>query len=95
MLNLDLEIRNRNEECLQEFLAVTLGHVKSLHAALTGLMTDVAALRRTMLEQPEDVAQYQANLRIALETAKPLVDEAMDSYDEMIKVLSTSGRWEN
>jgi hypothetical protein len=95
MLNLGAEIRERDDECLQEFLAMTLGHVKSLHAALTGLMTDMAALRKTILEEPEDLAQYQANLRVAVETAKPLVDEAMRSYDEMIQVLSSSERWAN
>ena len=95
MLNLDAEIRERDDECLQEFLAMTLGHVKSLHAALTGLMTDMAALRKTILEEPEDLAQYQANLQVAVETAKPLVDEAMRSYDEMIQVLSSSERWAN
>ena len=95
MLNLDAEIRERDDECLQEFLAMTLGHVKSLHAALTGLMTDMAALRKTVLEEPEDLAQYQANLQVAVETAKPLVDEAMRSYDEMIQVLSSSERWAN
>ena len=89
------EFNDREGECLQEFLAVTLGHVKTLHAALTGLMTDMAALRRTILEEPEDLAQYQANLRIAVETAKPLVDEAMRSYDEMIQVLSSPERWAN
>lgn len=96
LVNLDSpDLNEPDGECLQEFLAVTLGHVKTLHAALTGLMTDMAALRRTMLEEPEDLAQYQANLRIAVETARPLVDEAMRSYDEMIKVLTSSERWAN
>jgi hypothetical protein len=95
MFNLDRDVQGQGNECLQEFLAVTLGHVKSLHAALTGLMTDMAALRRTMLDEPEDLEQYKANLRTAVETAKPLVDEAMHSYDEMIQVLSSSERWEN
>jgi hypothetical protein len=95
MINLDMEIHARDGECLQEFLAVTSGHVKSLHAAPTGLMTDMAALRKTILDDPEDLAQYRAHLRAAVETAKPLVDEAMRSYDEMIHVLSSSELWAN
>jgi hypothetical protein len=95
MLNLDLDLRKQNDEHLQEFIALTLGHVKSLHAALTGLMTDVAALRRTMLSEPEDKAQYQENLRVALETARPLVEEAMQSYDDMIQSVSDGKTWEN
>jgi hypothetical protein len=95
MLNLDVELRKQNDEYLQEFIALTLGHVKSLHAALTGLMTDVAALRRTMLAEPEDKDLYQENLRVALETAKPLVDEAMQSYDDMIQSVANGKSWEN
>lgn len=95
MLNLDMDLRKQNDEHLQEFIALTLGHVKSLHAALTGLMTDVAALRRTMLAEPEDKAQYQENLRMALETARPLVEEAMQSYDDMIQSVSDGKTWEN
>jgi hypothetical protein len=36
-------------------------------------------------------------LQIAIDTAKPMIDEAMHSYDEMIQVLSTSTseRWQN
>jgi len=95
MLNLDPEISTKDEECLQDFLALTLGHVKSLHAAISGVMADMAALRKTILEGPEDIAHYQVNLRIAMDTAKPLVDEAMRSYDEMIQVLSSPERWQN
>jgi hypothetical protein len=95
MLNLDVDLGKRNDEHLQEFIALTLGHVKSLHAALTGLMTDVAALRRTMLAEPEDKEQYQENLRVALETARPLVEEAMQSYDDMIQSVSDGKSWEN
>jgi hypothetical protein len=98
MINLDLEVRQQSDEqFLQEYLAITLGHVKSLHAAVTAMMTDLAALRRTVLAEPENIGEYQTNLQIAVDTAKPMIDEAMHSYDEMIQVLSTSTsvRWQN
>jgi hypothetical protein len=33
--------------------------------------------------------------RLAIETAKPLVDEAMQSYDEMIRQIQESEGWRN
>ena len=96
MFDLDLDFQNDDEaQSLQEFLVSTLGHVRSLHATLTALLTDVAALRRTMLGEPEDLERYETNLKLAMATAKPLVDEAMRSYDEMIQALSVTGRWKN
>jgi hypothetical protein len=34
-------------------------------------------------------------LRAAIETAKPLVDEAMQSYDEMIQQIQSLEEWRN
>lgn len=35
------------------------------------------------------------NLRSAIETAKPIVDEAMQSYGEMIRQIQESEGWRN
>lgn len=80
---------------LQEFLITTIKHVRTLHATLSALMTDVAAIRRTLLEQPANVAQYKSNLLEAIETAKPLVDEALESYDDMIRQIQSYEEWRN
>jgi broad specificity phosphatase PhoE len=80
---------------LQEFLITTLQHVRTLHATLSAVMTDVAAIRRTLLEEPEDLFQYKSNLLAAIETAKPLVDEALQSYDEMIRQIQDLKEWQN
>jgi uncharacterized protein involved in exopolysaccharide biosynthesis len=85
----------QDNQSLQATLAVTLGHIKSLHATLTALMTEVAAVRRTVLEAPEAMAEYRKNLQSALETAKPLVDEAMSCYDDMIDQVAGYSEWEN
>jgi len=47
------------------------------------------------LRNPEDVVHYRDNLPTAIETAKPLVDEARQSYDEMIRQIQESGEWQN
>ncbi len=80
---------------LQDFLVSTVRHVKTLHATLSAVMTDVAAIRRTLLEEPEDVSQYKSNLLEAIKTAKPLVDEALQSYDEMIRQIQGLKEWRN
>jgi broad specificity phosphatase PhoE len=93
MLNTASQIQE--VQSLQNFLLFTVRHVKSLHATLTAVMTDVAALRRTLLEEPGNVVDYKSNLRAAIETAKPLVDEAMLSYDEMIRQIQSLEEWRN
>ena len=69
--------------------------LESLHATLSALMADVAAIRGTFLRNPGDVVHYRDNLPTAIETAEPLVDEARQSYDEMIRQIQESGEWQN
>lgn len=78
---------------LEETLAMTIGHLKCLHSTLSILMMEVAAIRRTVLGGPEEIALYRDNLKAAQEIAKPIVDEAMESFDEMIRKMG--GGWEN
>jgi hypothetical protein len=93
MLNPALEVpRVQN---VNELLLSTVKQVRALHAALSALMTDVAAIRRTLLHGRGDLVHYRDNLRSAIETAKPLVDEAMQSYDEMIRQIEDSEKWRN
>lgn len=92
---LDSALRAQEIPNLQEFLISTLQHVRTLHATLGAVMTDVAAIRRTLLEAPEDVLQYKSNLLEAIETARPLVDEALQSYDEMIRQIQGFKEWRN
>jgi len=93
MLNPALEVPQVQN--VNELLLSTVKQVRALHAALSALMTDVAAIRRTLLHGPRELAHYRDNLRSAIETAKPLVDEAMQSYDEMIRQIEDSERWRN
>lgn len=93
MLNAPLQ--TEDVQNLQNFLLSTVRHVKSLYATLTAVMTDVAAIRRTLLEEPGNIVDYKSNLRAAIETARPLVDEAMQSYDEMIRQIQSLEEWRN
>jgi hypothetical protein len=93
MLDPVLEIRDVQN--VHELLLSTVRQVRALHATLSALMTDVAAIRRTLLQGPGDCINYKNNLRSAIETAKPIVDEAMQSYDEMIRQIEESEPWRN
>ncbi len=92
---LDSALQVQDVQNLQDFLLFTVRHVKTLHATLSALMTDVAAIRRTLLEEPEDIDQYKSNLLSAIETARPLVNEAMHSYDQMIRQIRDLEEWRN
>jgi hypothetical protein len=93
MLNPALEVREAQN--VHELLLSTVKQVRALHATLSALMTDVAAIRRTLLESRGDMVHYKDHLRSAIETAKPIVDEAMHSYDEMIRRIQESEGWRN
>jgi len=73
-----------------------LGYVKSLHTSLGEVMADVAAIRDTVFNDPSEIAAYRNNnLKTVLGRAKPLVDEAMRSCDDMLEEFVSSQRWEN
>jgi hypothetical protein len=76
-------------------LLSTVKQVRALHATLSASTTDVAAIRRTLLQDRGNMTHYKDNLRSAIETAKPIVDEAMQSYDEMIQQIQESQGWRN
>jgi hypothetical protein len=93
MLNPALEVREFQD--LHQLLLLTVRQVRTLHATLSALMADVAAVRRTVLQDEEDVLEYKNNLLSTLETARPLVDEAMQCYDEMIEQIGDSEKFRN
>ena len=82
-------------QSVHELLVSTVKQVRALHATLSALMTDVAAIRRTFLHGRADMVRYKDNLQIAIETARPLVDEAMQSYDDTIRQIQESEGWRN
>jgi hypothetical protein len=76
-------------------LEALLGCMKSLHATVGAVMADLAALRNTVLEDPGDLTGCRANLQLAVSAAKPLVNEASNSYDELLQELIASQQYTN
>jgi uncharacterized membrane-anchored protein YhcB (DUF1043 family) len=72
-----------------------LSCVKSLHVTLSAVMADVAAIRKTMFEDSEKIDAYRNHLKQTIATTKPLVDEAMLSYDFLMQEISDSQQWTN
>lgn len=93
MSNLALE----GEHCknLRPHLKAILNCVKSLHATLSAVMADVAAIRTTVFDEPENVDIYRSHLKQAIATSRPLVEEAMLSYDVLMQEIADSQHWEN
>ena len=93
MPNSRLEVQHRSD--LRPHLEEILSCVKSLHVTLSAVMVEVAAIRRTMFDNSDDTEIYRGHLKQAIETAKPLVDEAMLHYDFLIQAISDSQQWAN
>jgi len=72
-----------------------LSCVKSLHVTLSAVMADVAAIRKTMFEDPENIDTYRNQLKQTIATTKPLVDEAMLSYDFLMQEILDTEQWSN
>lgn len=66
-------------------LLVLRESMKALHVMVVSVMADITAVRRTLLVNPEQVEEYEAQLKAANETAKPLLDEAMRMYDRKLE----------
>jgi hypothetical protein len=72
-----------------------LVYVKSLHTTLGEVMADVAAIRNTVFDDPAEIAVYRSNLKAALDSAKPMMDEAIRSYDDLLEEFAASQQWKN
>ena len=93
MSKLRMEAEERME--LLAYLEALLGCVKSLHASVGAVMADVAAMRSTMMEDPEEIAMHRTNLKLAMATAMPMVDEALRSYDDLLEEIAGSQQYKN
>jgi hypothetical protein len=89
--NLDLQYRSN----LRPHLEAILDCVKSLHTTLSAVMADVAAIRKTVFEDTENIELYRTHLKTTIATTKPMVEEAMLSYDFLMQEIIDSQRWEH
>jgi len=88
-----LEVQHHSD--LRPHLEKILSCVRSLHVTLSAVMADVAAIRNTMFEDPGNIDTYRNHLKQTIATTKPLVDEAMRSYDFLMQEISNSQQWTN
>ena len=84
-----------NQKELSESLALALKHVKALHGTVAALMVDVAAMRRVVLNGPKKSKRYRQALESEADRVKPMVNTAMQAYDEEILRLKQLGQWSN
>ena len=80
---------------LRPHLEEILSCIKSLHVTLCAVMADIAATRKTIFDNSDNIEIYRTHLKQAIETTKPLVDEAMLSYDVLMQAISNSQQWTN
>ena len=90
-----LNMTEQEKTDLLAYLEAILGCVKSLHAGLGAVMADVAAIRATVFDDPGELEAYRTNLKMAVLTARPAVDEALRSYDDLVEEVTNSQRWQN
>jgi hypothetical protein len=76
-------------------LEALIGCMKSLHATMGAVLADVSAVRNTLFDDPEDLAVYRSNLRLAAAMAKPKAEEALSSYDDLLAEIADSQRYAN
>jgi hypothetical protein len=93
MSKLQMDSQERIE--LLAYLEVLLGCVKSLHASVGAVMADVEAIRNAESEDADEIALNRSNLRLAVATAQPMVDDAMRSYDDLVVEILDSQQYKN
>jgi len=80
---------------LLAYLDALLGCVKSLQASNAAILADVEAIRNEVFDDPEEVAQHRANMRLAVSTDKPVADEAVYPYDELMLGIAETQQYDN
>ncbi len=84
-----------NREELSETLGLAFEHIKALHATLSAVMVDIAALRNSVLKGPKTSRRYRQSLASEVAKAKPLVAIAMQAYEEEILRIKCGKHWKN
>lgn len=93
MSNLRMKAEERVE--ILAYLEALLGCVKSLHASVGAVMADVAEMRNALFDDPEELAMYRTSLKRAVTSAKPVVEEAMRSYEDLMEEITGPQQYKN
>ena len=89
------EMNVQDKQDLFAYLEAILGCVTSMHAGLGAVMADLAAIRAMTFENPEELDAYRANLKLAVSAARPMVDEVLRSYDDLVEEITSTQKWQN
>jgi hypothetical protein len=92
MAKMPMDVQEKMELLAQ--LEAILGGLQSLQMGLQALMTDVAAIRNTTLDGPGGLQTCESNWQLAAD-AKPLGDQALGSYDDLLVELADPNGWRN
>jgi hypothetical protein len=84
-----------DREELLETLGFAFEHIKALHATLSAVMVDIAALRNSVLIAPKTSRRYRQSLASEVAKAKPYVAIAMQAYEEEILRIKCGKNWKN
>ena len=80
---------------LLAYLESILGRVKAVHAEVGALLADVAAIRNTVFDDPAELAQYRSQLKRALSSVQPMVEETLRSDEDWMKEIGATDLWKN
>jgi hypothetical protein len=71
-------------EELSETLGLAFEHFKALHATLSAVMVDIAALRCCVLKAPKTSRGYCQSLASEVAKSNPFIAIAMRTYEEKL-----------
>jgi hypothetical protein len=73
-----------NDTGLGSYVASAVESIRALHIMVTSLATALTAMRRMLLEELGFAEEYQEQLRIAAEATRPLLEDAMITFEKVI-----------
>ncbi len=84
-----------DEKTLKEALVSAFEQLKAQSALLSAVICDVAALRSTLLRDPETLVRYEEALVREVENAKAEIAASALIFDEIIRLLRGPVGWTN
>jgi hypothetical protein len=70
---------------LRNHLVIAFKDLKTLQMAISTLMVDMSAIRQAVLTTPATKSRYKKRLAGSMKKARPIINQAMRSYDNLIQ----------
>jgi hypothetical protein len=81
-------------EC-QTTLEEVLQYLQSLHAIVGTLIAEVTAIRKTVINDQDSLEHFESNLKLAMNEARPAIEEAVGPIEEFEREETEISRWKN